>query len=262
MEDHKNSDIPKHIVDVSKQDKRRQRRTFRQVISRAGFPNARDSLSCIEPIDKAKVATSEDNQKPTDYRLSHRESQSANANSKDNSWVPYLGPASRSLIASIQSSRTSDIFGSSTQPVSHNDNVPQLKAKRDDVNMHRQSERIHSINTSLAASGHLFKTTISDGFGKLMYPNGTVYLGELENDTPHGHGKALYVGGASYEGDWNKGNREGLGKLSFSDGSYYEGTFLNKFHGDGKTMCTVTIIIARKNELTPFCLKANLYLPL
>lgn len=80
--------------------------------------------------------------------------------------------------------------------------------------------------------------------GKIEYPNGDVYEGELQNDLPHGKGKQIYSvpkfkRKSEYTGDFNNGVMEGYGKSIIitgpSKGSFYEGEWKNdKPNGKGK----------------------------
>lgn len=251
---HMQKQIPDHIVNADKSQRRKTQRTLTKVVKRAGFSES-SHLSCIEPENKVYVT----NEKPSDYRRRHNH---INVNSKHNMVVPWLGPASKSLIANIQSSRIYDTFRRSIKKTEDNDACKDSKSR---VSMAIQdlnkSERVLNINSSLAASGPLLKTTIPNGYGKLTYPNGTVFIGEIENDLPNGHGKSLYFSGVVYEGDWKKGNREGKGKLTFSDGSYYEGAFLNKFHGQGVYSSREKCIVRQAHQFTLNFIQANMYLP-
>ena len=174
------SHVPKHVVDA--QNKRRQRRVYFKMIQRAGFIGEKEnSLSCIEPDTRAELSLDE----PPDYRLG-----SASTLSKEHdqhvspSSKRWLGPASKSLLSSIESSRLYDIF---VRPIkrenescfTQNDNAERPTAKK--MPDFFQSERMENVETLVitnrSLSQSLFKTTISEGFGKLVYPNGQVYIG-------------------------------------------------------------------------------------
>ena len=236
--------LPSHVINSDK--KRRQRRTYTKIVQRAGFISGdsdMNSLSCIERENHvANVSFNESGAKLN---------KQMHVTSKANSVVPWLGAASKSLMSSIQSSRICDVFARprimEDQHWNDADEKDNKKATPKMMPVSTSSERILNIRTSITAAGplgqNMYKTNISEGFGKLIYPNGTVFIGMLENDVPHGHGKALY-GDASYEGNWSKGYREGQGKFIFSNGcGYYEGGFLhNNFHGAG-VYCTLQTII-------------------
>ena len=85
----------------------------------------------------------------------------------------------------------------------------------------------------------IFRRNLSDGRRKVMYPGGTIYIGEWEGGYPHGRGRVVYAGGGGivYEGTWKEGRREGRAGcvLSYPGGSRYEGGFKRgKFHGEGR----------------------------
>jgi len=70
--------------------------------------------------------------------------------------------------------------------------------------------------------------------GKITYPNGTVYQGEISGFFPFGLGKMIYASGESLEGNWYAGTLNGFGKYIFQSGKRYEGQFIDsKFHGTG-----------------------------
>ena len=80
--------------------------------------------------------------------------------------------------------------------------------------------------------------------GKIEYPNGDVYEGELQDNLPHGKGKIIksipeFNRTVEYNGDFKNGLREGFGKSIIisgpSKGSYNEGKWKNdKPNGKGK----------------------------
>ena len=72
--------------------------------------------------------------------------------------------------------------------------------------------------------------------GKFTYPNGCVYLGELNEDGERtGYGEFVFHDGRRLKGNWDKNRMEGVGKLIYADGSIYEGDWKkNKKHGKGK----------------------------
>jgi len=75
------------------------------------------------------------------------------------------------------------------------------------------------------------------GKGKIRWPDGSHYEGELRDGKRHGDGIFHSADGAtSYRGQWYCGNRHGHGYLAFDalQSSYYEGCWLNgKKHGEG-----------------------------
>ncbi|KAF0683885.1 Aste57867_24112 [Aphanomyces stellatus] len=60
----------------------------------------------------------------------------------------------------------------------------------------------------------------------LEYPNGDVYLGELnDKELRHGIGRCTYKAGHVYEGHWANDVWEGDGRLEYANGDVYAGTF-------------------------------------
>ena len=67
------------------------------------------------------------------------------------------------------------------------------------------------------------------------YPNGDVYIGEMENCLRVGMGRCTYENGNSYEGKWINDMFHGQGAMEWSNGSKYEGEwFEDNRHGAGK----------------------------
>lgn len=186
--------IPNHVINDT--NKRRQRKSYIKTIKRAGFneeSSGRHSLSCIEPENNATKAKtfSIDEDSPTDYHSNNanqkhqNEHRHENATSKNNTLIPWLGNASKSLIANLVSS--SCLYDIYARPIngSRADVDTTVHQKRNVSGgkpvTNKMSERLLNLNKSIATAGplgqHLFKTTVSDGFGKLVYPNGTVYIG-------------------------------------------------------------------------------------
>jgi len=72
------------------------------------------------------------------------------------------------------------------------------------------------------------------GKGKITWPSGSSYTGDLVNWSFEGHGIYQVANGPSYEGDFVDGKFSGHGHLTYADGSYYDGAFLNgQLHGYG-----------------------------
>lgn len=73
------------------------------------------------------------------------------------------------------------------------------------------------------------------GFGRHCWPDGEEYVGDWNDDKPHGSGQWKGRDGDRYEGGFRHGLRHGFGRYTFADGSYSEGTFVkDKLNGHGK----------------------------
>jgi len=76
-----------------------------------------------------------------------------------------------------------------------------------------------------------------NGFGKLIYKDGSIYEGNWLNEKKNGHGKMIYDNGDIYEGQFEN-NLEKFGIMKFYDKNiynFYEGEFLNgNIDGVGK----------------------------
>jgi hypothetical protein len=74
-----------------------------------------------------------------------------------------------------------------------------------------------------------FKNGQKSGYGRAIYPDGSVYIGDWLNNLPHGKGKlkSLSDNGQDefYDGDWVAGQMDGLGMQQWRDGTKYQGGF-------------------------------------
>lgn len=74
-----------------------------------------------------------------------------------------------------------------------------------------------------------------DGYGRMLYNNGTLYRGSWQGSQWDGYGRFEYSDGAVYQGGWKDGIREGWGMIKYADGSSYSGEWKNgQFNGYGK----------------------------
>ncbi|XP_067007576.2 alsin [Anabrus simplex] len=72
------------------------------------------------------------------------------------------------------------------------------------------------------------------GAGKMIWPDGRVYIGQFQNNLMHGFGCLEIPGISTYEGQWRDGQQNGQGTLKYSGGDIYEGHFKDGFpHGHG-----------------------------
>ncbi|KAG5506428.1 hypothetical protein JKF63_05931 [Porcisia hertigi] len=69
-------------------------------------------------------------------------------------------------------------------------------------------------------------TRLRDGHGCLHYNNGSVYIGEWHDGTPHGFGEKHYSNGDVYRGNWRNGKRFGRGAHLSAQGHFYDGMYV------------------------------------
>jgi len=50
-----------------------------------------------------------------------------------------------------------------------------------------------------------------DGYGKLIHPGGSFYIGNFKLAQMDGHGKIEWADGRSYNGNWLNGKENGIG---------------------------------------------------
>jgi hypothetical protein len=74
----------------------------------------------------------------------------------------------------------------------------------------------------------------SSGFGKYEYADGTIYVGEHDDDLKEGYGIMTFKSGNKYYGDFKKGNYNGFGVFKHTNGDWYAGDFKDgKYDGEG-----------------------------
>ena len=68
-----------------------------------------------------------------------------------------------------------------------------------------------------------------------MFANGS-YLGHLNDfSEQEGFGLMMYWNGSVYKGNWKNGKREGTGRIIFGNGDFYRGSFkFGRFEGEGE----------------------------
>ena len=64
-------------------------------------------------------------------------------------------------------------------------------------------------------------------YGRIYYPNGDIYEGEIRNNLFNGKGKFIYKDNTIFEGDFIHGEKGNYGKIIYNDKSYYEGQLKN-----------------------------------
>ena len=71
-------------------------------------------------------------------------------------------------------------------------------------------------------------------FGRIFFPNGDIYEGEMKNSVPDGFGKISFSNGECYEGNFVLGEMSGEGTFIFADKTIYKGGIKNGiFNGKG-----------------------------
>ncbi len=66
-----------------------------------------------------------------------------------------------------------------------------------------------------------------NGFGKYIYTDGDVYIGQFQSSYRHGFGEYNYHEGDYYKGEWSWSNRNGIGKYIWPSGNTYLGEWEN-----------------------------------
>ena len=101
-------------------------------------------------------------------------------------------------------------------------------------------------NFQQEGSGRLYieaKTVLIQGFwkegnlfkGRMYFPEGIIYEGEIQDSNFNGFGKYIDPEGNVYEGEFVNGIKEGNGVFNWKDGTKYWGEFKNdQFDGEGE----------------------------
>ncbi|KAJ6246691.1 hypothetical protein M0813_01941 [Anaeramoeba flamelloides] len=92
------------------------------------------------------------------------------------------------------------------------------------TNIERETE--FYFKTKIKYIGSIKKGNLN-GYGKLIYLNGTTFEGNFKNNIKHGKGKLIFPNGFKIIGNWEKNVPHGFCELYFSDHSIYKGYFLN-----------------------------------
>ena len=69
-------------------------------------------------------------------------------------------------------------------------------------------------------------------FGRIFFPNGDIYEGEMRNSVPDGKGQISFSNGESYKGDFFLGEMTGKGTFIFADKTIYKGGIKNGVFND------------------------------
>ena len=77
--------------------------------------------------------------------------------------------------------------------------------------------------------------SVVNGFGKVVYPDSSVYIGVMKNRLRDGEGCFSYADGGEYLGQWLAGKKHGIGIMIFPSKARYAGEWKNGMrHGYGK----------------------------
>jgi len=68
---------------------------------------------------------------------------------------------------------------------------------------------------------------IRSGFGVHLSSDGTIYMGNWENDQMNGSGRIQFSSGAIYQGELVNNCFQGRGQYTWPNGSHFDGTFVD-----------------------------------
>jgi len=75
---------------------------------------------------------------------------------------------------------------------------------------------------------------------KIIYEDGSRYIGELKEGVPHGKGTLIWPDGKNYRGDFKNGYMNGWGVFIWPDLGSYEGEWKDGLqHGEGKRILSI-----------------------
>lgn len=97
---------------------------------------------------------------------------------------------------------------------------------------------MHGKGHLLNSAGDLYVSPFIEGYSKgtgtVYFANGDYFFGKLEQGDLES-GKMVYADGTVYVGDFRNKKRNGKGSSAYKDGSKYEGNWVNdKEHGEGR----------------------------
>ena len=69
---------------------------------------------------------------------------------------------------------------------------------------------------------------------KILYENGILYEGEIDQGAYNGQGTIVWAGGDTYTGQWKDGKYHGNGKMIYANGGWSEGVFENGTLANGR----------------------------
>jgi len=73
-----------------------------------------------------------------------------------------------------------------------------------------------------------------DCYGSHEMDNGSIYVGEWQNDLQHGQGSTTFPDGSKYVGEYKNGQKNGQGTFTWIEDGEYVGEFKDdKMHGQG-----------------------------
>ena len=76
--------------------------------------------------------------------------------------------------------------------------------------------------------------SVVNGFGKVVYPDSSVYIGNMKERSRDGEGCFQYADGGEYLGQWLGGKKNGVGIMIFNSGARYAGEWIKGLrHGYG-----------------------------
>lgn len=101
----------------------------------------------------------------------------------------------------------------------------------------RKADRLRSFSKNQQVHPGLSQILDKDDMHKVVYNDGTTYIGELKGQKKHGKGRLVDHKGDVYEGEFYNDNIEGFGMFKGSDGTEYEGNWkFGQQHGFGKEL--------------------------
>ena len=124
-------------------------------------------------------------------------------------------------------------------------NCPNVEKKKRTYKRRKNKENNKKYRSITLPNGVVFNglSTLKNpttGDGQLIYPDGSIYIGQIKKGQPNGHGEKVWKQedengfAKTYVGNWITGNMEGFGELTLQEGEIYIGNFKNGYpNGQG-----------------------------
>ena len=114
-----------------------------------------------------------------------------------------------------------------TQQVGGSQQHAGANLENDDVPLHIKlvdasaTEIVEALFGFAAELCHVYP--LKNGMSVHRYDDGSLYVGEMLDSSPHGKGELVTPVGDKYKGEWQNGKRHGMGRLETSAGLHYNG---------------------------------------
>ena len=99
--------------------------------------------------------------------------------------------------------------------------ISTLKSDLSMVKIFEVNGNIEGFESEVDLKKKLSKEPNLKFISEYVYPNGSIYRGQMKGENRHGYGIQLWPDGAKYEGHWNDNKAEGKGTFWHAEGDVY-----------------------------------------